>query len=665
MTGDGTTIEAGQQVGPYVLQSLLGRGGMGEVWRASDTVREREVALKLIIGSSSRDPALAARFRRECRLAARLWSAHVVPIHDFGEIDDRLFLDMRLVPGPDLRSVLDRHPEGVDPAAARDVIVQVADALDSAHEQELVHRDVKPSNVLIDASRGRWFCYLADFGVAVPMDSAPDTRITRTGTTIGTPAYLAPELLPGPRRATVGTDVYALGCLLYELLTGRAPYAGGNDAAVLFAHAHAEPPLPSAHRPWLAGFDAVVRTALAKDPAQRFASAGELARALPAAPPPPGPPGGGGTQTTVEQPGSGRRKRRALWAVLSVVALLVLAGGGYLLADRTGLLGPATPTAVAVRPLAAFTITNSVFSSPDGSLAYVVGEDEQGHSLFTVDAENGRVTSRVATDPDTTTVVTNPDATRAYLAATGTDKAPGDTVQVVDIPNNRVIADVSVGGRPYYEAVSEDGSRLFVTTRPTDPSKPGGLAIVDTTRNILLSNTPVGVSPSGVALSPDGKRVYVSNYGADDASNGTVSVIDTATGRVDRTVPTGPEPYDLVVLPDGKTLYVATRSNSDPGTFDIIDTETFARTQIPAPTTAYSADIAVNPDGDRIVVLNFGTEKAPGRTASIFDVELGTPFPVAQIPGRPGNVSVTPDGHHAFVATYGSTGGGIWIVDFP
>ncbi len=262
--------------GPYRLEGLLGRGGMGEVHRAYDTGRDRVVALKLLPPQLAGDTDFTARFRRESRLAARLRDPHVVPIHDFGEVDGRLFIDMRLVEGTDLADLLAQRRR-LDPAHAVHVVSQVAAALDAAHREGLVHRDVKPSNVLVT---GDAHVYLTDFGIAHSPDA---TALTGTGTALGTVHYMAPvRFLQG--RSVRRMEVYSLGCLLHEVLTGRRPFPGDDVAAQMYAHVNLPPPRPSALVVGLPpGLDEVVARAMAKDPAQRFDTAGALAAAARAA----------------------------------------------------------------------------------------------------------------------------------------------------------------------------------------------------------------------------------------------------------------------------------------------------------------------------------------------------------------------------------------------
>ena len=266
------------QFGPYRLDQIIGRGGMGEVYRAYDTVHDRVVAIKLLLESLSADPDYRARFEREARIAASLREQHIIPIHRFGEIDGRLFIDMRLVDGEDLGKVLAREG-ALDPRRAVGILAQLAAALDAAHQANLIHRDIKPANVLLaDHARGTADAvYLVDFGIA--RDSTAATSLTVTGAAVGTPDYMAPERFTAgriDRRA----DIYALGCLFYEMLTGSKPFAGGEYPALLYKHLSAEPPKPSAARTGVpAALDAVVARSMAKNPESRFASAGELAAA--------------------------------------------------------------------------------------------------------------------------------------------------------------------------------------------------------------------------------------------------------------------------------------------------------------------------------------------------------------------------------------------------
>ncbi|PZS13854.1 MAG: hypothetical protein DLM57_15725 [Pseudonocardiales bacterium] len=270
--------------GRYELQELLGRGGMGEVYRALDTVRERTVALKLLSKHLAEDETFKIRFRRESRMVAKLNQPHIIPVHDFGEIDGQLFIDMRLVEGDDLGTVLERDGP-MAPERAVGIIAQVASALDAAHRSGLVHRDVKPSNVLLtdldDDRSGDLFAYLVDFGIALSSIS-PGTALTATAATVGTVAYMSPERIGGNSSDRSG-DIYALACVLYESLTGQKPF-DGELFAVMYAHVNTAPPKVTALASAApAGLDDVVSKGMAKQPEDRYSSAGELARAARAA----------------------------------------------------------------------------------------------------------------------------------------------------------------------------------------------------------------------------------------------------------------------------------------------------------------------------------------------------------------------------------------------
>jgi ABC-type amino acid transport substrate-binding protein/predicted Ser/Thr protein kinase len=257
--------------GPYRLEELIGRGGMGEVYRAYDARTERIVALKVLPPHLAKDEVFQQRFRRESQAAAGINEPHVVPIHGFGEIDDRLYLDMRLIEGRNLGALLEGG-KPLTPALAVTVTEQVAAALDAAHELGLIHRDVKPSNILVT---DREFAYLIDFGLA---RTAGQEGLTTAGSTLGTMAYMSPERFEGgqidPR-----SDVYALTCVLYECLTGSRPYPVDSLEQQIARHISAPAPKPSAINPRLAAFDEVIATGMAKKPGQRYQTAGEMAAA--------------------------------------------------------------------------------------------------------------------------------------------------------------------------------------------------------------------------------------------------------------------------------------------------------------------------------------------------------------------------------------------------
>lgn len=261
----------GTPFGRYRLIALLGRGGMGEVWRAYDTETQRVVAVKVLPANLAHDPVFEQRFRREALAAAGLNDPHVVPIHNFGEIDGRLYVDMRLVNGKDLQAIL--ASEVLAPERAVKIIEQVASALRAAHRIGLVHRDVKPSNILVDEDD---FAYLIDFGIA---RTTGEPSMTGTGNVIGTWAYMAPERVTTGQTDPRG-DTYALGCVLHECLTGSQPFPGDSLEQQIGGHLSLPPPRPSTMRRGVPReLDGVIATAMAKNPDQRYPTVTQMAAA--------------------------------------------------------------------------------------------------------------------------------------------------------------------------------------------------------------------------------------------------------------------------------------------------------------------------------------------------------------------------------------------------
>ena len=264
----------GREIAGYRIESEIGRGGMGVVYLATQAYPERRVALKLLSPDLAADPAFRERFVRESNAAASTEHPNIVPVYGAGEADGQLYLAMRYVEGTDLRTLLEREGT-LSPERGARICAEVADALEAAHERELVHRDVKPGNVLLDV-RDR--AYLTDFGLI--RRTRLDTEITKTGQFMGTVDYVAPEQIRGDE-LDGRADVYSLGCVLYECLTGSPPFHKDSEIATMYAHLEEDVSAPSSKRSDVPRtLDSVVAKATATRPDDRFATAGEMAGAL-------------------------------------------------------------------------------------------------------------------------------------------------------------------------------------------------------------------------------------------------------------------------------------------------------------------------------------------------------------------------------------------------
>ncbi|MFG3496640.1 serine/threonine-protein kinase [Streptomyces sp. NPDC047886] len=273
----------GRKVAGYLVESEIGRGGMAVVYRARDLELHRPVALKLLAPELARNDTFRKRFTHESLVAAAIDHPHIVPVFAAGETEGLLYIAMRYVPGRDLRAMLDREGP-LPPEQAARIAVQVASALDAAHAHDLVHRDVKPGNILIDEgthSEHPEHVYLTDFGLT--KKSLSLTGFTTVGQFVGTLDYVAPEQISG-RPVDGRCDVYSLGCVVFETLTGAPPFRRDDDMALLWAHQYDPPPLLSEERPGLpAGLDEVLAKALAKTPEERYDTCLEFVAAMRAA----------------------------------------------------------------------------------------------------------------------------------------------------------------------------------------------------------------------------------------------------------------------------------------------------------------------------------------------------------------------------------------------
>ena len=326
------TLEIGARLGHYRILALLGRGGMADVYRAEDERLGREVALKAVPAEFARDPERIERFQREVRAAAGLTHANIVTVYEFGQGEGQHFYTMALMPGGDLKARIRAHPEGMPAEEVRAVALAMARALDYAHQRGLVHRDVKPENILFGEDG---VPRLTDFGIARAM---AEGTLTAAGMSIGSPHYMSPEQARG-LKVDARSDLYSLGVVLYEMLTGELPFQASDTFAVAYSHINDPPPdLP----PPLAAWQPVLDRLLAKSPEDRYASSGELEQVLAGEPLPPRSatrvmPAGREVEATRRVGGAGTRRvepakprRTAVAAVAGAVLALAVVGIGYL-----------------------------------------------------------------------------------------------------------------------------------------------------------------------------------------------------------------------------------------------------------------------------------------------------------------------------------------------
>jgi len=266
------TISAGHQLGPYLVQEQVGKGGMATVFKAYHARLDRNVAIKVIHPAYKDDAGFTARFEREAQIVAKLEHPGIVPVYDYAEDDGQPYLVMKYVEGQTLRRLLSGGPLPL--AEISRIMTAVADALTYAHKQGVLHRDIKPSNIILTADGTP---YLTDFGLARIAQAGESTM--STDMILGTPQYISPEQAQGERNLDARTDIYSLGIILYEMVVGRVPFSADTPYAIVHSHIYTAPPQPSEVNPEIpAAVEQVLLKALAKDPADRYASAAEMMR---------------------------------------------------------------------------------------------------------------------------------------------------------------------------------------------------------------------------------------------------------------------------------------------------------------------------------------------------------------------------------------------------
>jgi YVTN family beta-propeller protein len=520
-------LSPGTTFAGYQIEDVAGSGGMGIVYKATQIALGRRVALKLIAADLARDASFRERFKREWLTAASIDHPNVIPLYEAGEAEEHLFIAMRYVEGLDLAALITREPS-FDPARAVNIVAQIASALDAAHKKGLVHRDVKPANILIASQDDH--VYLTDFGLTKSATS--QSALTKTGMFVGSLDYTAPEQIRG-EAADPRTDVYSLGCVLYQALTALLPYDRDSDVAKMYAHLNEEPPSVTAARPDApAGLDAVVARAMAKEPQDRYQTAGELGRAALAA------LQGELPEAPRESPWP-RRKKLALAAALPTVLVGGLAAAGLAAAGVFGggddaparaAAPTATATATAAKPTATATATATaapasdphpvatikVGKGPEGiavSAGHVFVADRDAGTLSVIDAASNKATA-------TAEAGKTPDGVVAGKGVVWLTDPATNTVQRLEAREQVVpTAKIKVGNGP--EGISLGKQLVWVANR-----KDGTVNRIDRASPSLVGS-PIGVGnlPTGIFV---GRRtVWVTNN-----ADGTVTRIDPSTAQV-------------------------------------------------------------------------------------------------------------------------------------
>ena len=606
----------GSEILGYRIEELLGRGGMGAVYRAEDVALGRKVALKLLVPDLAEDERFRERFLRESRLAASLDHQNIVPIYQAGEADGLLYIAMRYVEGTDLRKLIAQEGR-LDPARAVGILDQVADALDAAHERALVHRDVKPANILIARRAGRDHCYLADFGLTKQTSSL--SGLTATGQLVGTVDYVPPEQVKG-ETVDGRADVYSLACVLYECLAGSPPFERENEVATLWAHVQEEPQPLSKRRPDLPRrLDAVLEKGLAKAPGERYRTAGELVGATRTAL--------GLTGETQTMPVPWRRReialprviRRHRKAALGVALAAVAAIAAALLVPGlfSSELSSVSPNSVGIIDADSEKLVDEVaVGERPGAVAVGGGSvwvaNTEDKTLSRIDPET-REERRISLDATPTGVAVGPGGVWVAHGLLGTltriDPQFNEPGEPIEVAGRGTAGTVTVGGGSVWVAYGEstvarvnaDTGRVVETTFAG--SSPAAIAfgerslwVVNSGDNTVSRFNPrtfsestrtltpaitVGRSPRGIAIG--GGAVWVSNSGDD-----TVSRIDPASNST-TSIQVGDGPTGMAF---GKgSVWVV---NSNEGTVSRIDPSTNE--------VAQTIDVRNLPDG--IAVAN-------------------------------------------------------------
>jgi DNA-binding beta-propeller fold protein YncE len=595
----------GEEFAGHLIEAEIGRGGMGVVYRVRHIALDRERALKAIVPALSADPKFRRRFERESRLAASIEHPNVIPIHHAGEEEGLLYLAMRFVEGRDLRAAIDEHGR-VEPDRVARIVGAVAAALDAAHARGLVHRDVKPANILIEERGDSDHVFLTDFGIS--RVSGAGGTVTSTGEFLGSVDYVAPEQIEGGE-VDGRADVYSLGCVTYHALTGEPPFPRENDLARLFAHPNAERPrvtdaaaqLPSA-------IDAVIARAIAVAPEDRYESAGafaaELGRALgsAAALPPEPSVGRAPASKAATRPSPARARRRlplwiaaaALATAAAVVAFIALGS------DDDGGSGASGP-----QPALAATVDVG-----RGPVGLTVGEinvwvaSRDSGEVYAIDpATNEQARSPVPIDGDPTAVAVGHGSIWVVNDS-------GNSVVRLDPGEGSPPVSIPVGPAPSDVAV--DDQWVWVSVEGADQ-----VARVDPNANAVNETVPVGAGPRSIATTDE--STWVANI-----DGKSVSRIDPDTAEtVGNPIPVGQRPNDLAV--DGGSVWVT----------DVV-TGTVSRLDASSRQVGDPIEVGVKPRGIKVglgyVWIANGDDDNVVRVDPATEQLVGEPIPVGDDP---------------------------------
>jgi YVTN family beta-propeller protein len=698
----------GDEFAGYRLRSVLGRGGMSVVYQAENPRLGSVIALKVLAPQLATDDIFRARFLEESRIAASLNHPNVIPIYDMGSCDGLLYIAMRFVSGTDLRQVIKKRGR-VIPSQAVFLLGQAARALDAAHRQGLVHRDVKPGNLLIergDDDGDPDHVYLADFGITKHAMSR--SGLTSTGQFLGTIDYVAPEQIQG--LSVLGlADQYSLGCVLYECLTGRVPFEKDLDAAIIFAHVTENPTMPTVYRPELpAAVDEVFSRVLAKEPGERYGSCREFIEAARVAlgslatEPEPGAATGGEALRIGPGPTSrpavpaeawpGRQgdtvvshrraasepagatggpargpKRGPAWrrfgvpilvaaAALAVAIVLVLVfraspgtktGGASAGPSPVSVPGFLPPTVAGTVPVGGS--PNYVQVAPNGQFAYITNPGTR--TITVLNTATDRVSGTIPIPQGPPQAVSfSPDSRTAYVSVYGSHSAP--LIAFIDTAAGKVTSTVPVDNHePGPSATSTDGLSLYV---PNHNDAQGGagdnvLDVINLATKKVIQSIPVKANPHWVVVDNKNGLFYVTDH-----QSAVVTVLDAKTNRIITTIQTGETPHSAALSPDGSRLAVTSYNGN---AVFLINTATDQMIkQIPVGTEPL--DITYSPDGRYLFTAN-----NLNNTVTVIDTAHN--LVIAEIPtGKaPTSISVLPNGRQAYVTDENS--GAIEILNLP